>query len=597
MIGAWSLSGALLDRERDLRPLLAHGADPKISTARLWLSSENLAHDGDRVAAFVGFATGGLKGLLAGETPEGGFVAVRGEGEGSLTLLRGPSGGERLYVAQQGEVAYFASSVRPLLALVGQRLNTAVLDEALLTGQTMLGGDTLHEGISEVLAGHHLVLSDRVGDQVFTQPEILRSPVGSVESLARAFRDRLTEAVVLAAGPERPVAIALSGGIDSSAVAAAAVDAFGAENVVAYTYEFEDPTHGTELHYARQVAIRLGIKNHHVFQLTAKDYLAAIPEMIWRSESVVHWPKAFMLLVARHLRSRGHDRYLTGFGIGSHTAWLRDLAGLLHHAPASAVLAHWKPLAFRSARPSLTRLADRISQLHPGLEQPHPRLYYVVLRILEHAGRIKDLPSFFPAAMAPFLERRRPFEALEPSLEGLPLVDQLLRVTFGHMVSCVDVTRSERASRELGVLRLAPAHFASVIPYAYQPVEPAPRLWTQDRALRPGKLLLRHAFADALPDGVLYRIKNWDDAVASPSWLTAARRKMLSTLPGFPRDAERYGPGYADAIRYWEPRSTLASGLSLRLWERMFVELPVTSEPPTWSTLHPTRAPSPLVPT
>ena len=60
---------------------------------------------------------------------------------------------------------------------------------------------------------------------------------------------------------------------------------------------------------------------------------------------------------------------------------------------------------------------------------------------------------------------------------------------------------------------------------------------------------------------------------------------MLSVLPTFPRDTDRYGPNYAEAIRYWEPRSILASSLALRLWERMFVELPVSSQPPTWSSL------------
>lgn len=61
------------------------------------------------------------------------------------------------------------------------------------------------------------------------------------EELGRRFRDALTEAVAAAAGSERPVCVALSGGIDSSAIAAAAVDAFGAGGVEAITYEFGDP--------------------------------------------------------------------------------------------------------------------------------------------------------------------------------------------------------------------------------------------------------------------------------------------------------------------------------------------------------------------
>jgi asparagine synthase len=585
LIGAWSLSGPL-EAERDLRQLReSPGAGAEvIKTSRLWLSAARAKQDRRGAAALVGFAVGGLDSLLEGETPEGSYVALRAQEE-RLTLLRCPSGGERLYLARVGDLVYFASSVRWLLPLVGRRLNGAVLDEVLLNGQVMLGPGTLHEGIDEVLAGHELVLTSALGPQTFSQPEILRSPVGSLSDLARACRDRLTEAVVRAAGPERPVAVALSGGIDSSAVAAAAVDAFGADQVEALTYEFQDPTHGTELEYARLVCKRLGIKRHHVFQLPAQDYLAAIPEMVWRSESLVHWPKAFMLLVAREVRRRGYDRYLTGFGIGSHTAWLRDLARLLRLAPARAVLGHWKTARFGPGRKVLPRLSWRLNGIHPGLEPPHPRIYHTVLRVLEHAGRVKDVASFFPAPMARFFQRQRPLSELEPSLVGLDLEEQLLRVTFGHLASCVDVTRSEGASRQLGVFRLAPAHFASCLPYAYLPVEPAPRLWSADRGLRPGKLLIREAFKDALPDEVLYRVKDWGDAVASARWRSAARRLMLQALPGFPRDTERYGEGYAEAIRYWEPRSTLAGCLSLRLWERMFVERPPRETPPQWSEL------------
>lgn len=585
MIGAWSLSGDL-DLERDLGPLpQSPGAQARaITTPRLWLSAAAVRQDRRGVAALLGFAVGGCEALFEDSPPEGSYVGLRSEGQ-RLTLLRCPSGGERLYFARVGQVVYFASSARWLVPLVGRRLNGAVLDEVLLNGRVMLGSGTLHEGIDEVLAGHEVLLTDEVGQQRFSQPELLRSPSGSLSELARACRDRLTEAVVRAAGPQRPVAVALSGGIDSSAVAAAAVDAFGADQVEALTYEFQDPTHGTELDYARQVCQRLGIRKHHVFQLSAQDYLSAIPEMVWRSESLVHWPKAFMLLVAREVRRRGYDRYLTGFGIGSHTAWLRDLARLLRRAPGRAVVGHWKTARFGPGRRALPRLSWRLKGLHPGLEPPHPRIYYTVLRVLQHAGRVKDLASFFPAPMARFFQRLRPFAELEPGLVGLELEEQLLRVTFGHLASCVDVTRSESASRQLGVYRLAPAHFASCIPYAYLPVEPAPRLWSADRALRPGKLLIREAFKDALPDSVLYRVKNWDDAVASAGWRSAARRLMLQTLPGFPRDAERYGEGYADAIRYWEPRSALAGCLSLRLWERLFIERPPRETPPQWSEL------------
>ena len=120
-------------------------------------------------------------------------------------------------------------------------------------------------------------------------------PEGPPQKLAREFRDALTRAVERAVGRSRPVAVALSGGIDSSAIAAAAVDVVGADNVHTFTYEFDDPSHSKETEYAREVAEALGIRRHEVFQISFEDYINAIPETVWHSESIADWPKAFMI--------------------------------------------------------------------------------------------------------------------------------------------------------------------------------------------------------------------------------------------------------------------------------------------------------------
>ncbi len=583
MVGAWSLSGIpvaqLLDAADWARMQARVGLRDQVRTDRLFLCADALLEDPPACVGAAGFVAGGGLQLALEEDafPEGHYVLARRHGA-SLALTRSCSGGERLYFIQVGTLVLFASSVRALLAhsRVERRLNPAVLDESLLTGLTMFGQQTLHAGIDEVLPGHTLSLGDTVERQRWRDADALSSPCGDPETLARAFRDQLTEAVVLGAGSARPVVVALSGGIDSSAVAAAAVDAFGADNVEAITYEFDDPGHSTELHYATLVAKRLGIRRHHVFQLSADAYFEAIPEAIWRAESLVHWPKAFMLLVAREVAARGHDRYLTGFGIGSHMTWLAELGDALE-GRSPALLRHWKPARFGG------RIwPDTLRRLHPSLEPPHPRLYYMVVRMLHRAGYIRDPLSFFPAGLSPLLGGLLDGPATD---SDLPLGRQLQLQAFSHLVSCIDVTRSEKASRELGVYRVSPAHFRRCIPYAYFPLLPRPRLYTDARNLRPGKHLLRLAYRGTLPDEVLFRVKSWGDAVASDTWLRRGRQLMLSALPMFPADTARHGPGYREALARWEPRSVLATGLALRLWERIFVELPDTDEPPTWSSL------------
>ncbi len=609
LLGAWSLSNLpaarLLgrpDRDAMVRALAASAEGLSIfASGPLWLCAarDKLVRKeeaGLGVEGFVALGASSWRSLesildewasLGGPTgaPEGGgyvcaFADLRRR---RLSLLRSLSGGERLYTARLGDLLVFASSIRPLLAHsdLSAELDLAVLDEELINGRVVLGRSTMFRGIDEVPPGQVWTVFEGEIEERLCFPEALTSPRGSIPTLANRFRRALTRAVELAAGPDRPVAVALSGGIDSSAVAAAAVDAFGADNIRAFTYEFDDPSHATELRWARLVARRLGIRRHESFKIDFKDFIEAIPEHIWRSESAVHWPKAFLLPVARHLAERGFSSYLTGFGIGSHMAYLRDLARVLPWVPfPHTTLRSWKGSLY-----SDWRWPELLKWIHPGLEPPHRRLYHLLLMTLEREGIIEDLPPFFPPEAGPLLRRRRDADRLEPGLAGLPLAQRLQLQCFAHLVSCIDVTRSEKASREVGVHRLAPAHFASCVPYAYFPVEPPPGVWRPERHLRPGKLLLRQAYRGVLPDEVLFRKKSWSDAVASPRWLRRGRVMMLRALPRFPEDLERLGSGYADAIRGWEPLTVHANCLSQWLFVKIFSRPRPPDEPPTWREL------------
>jgi len=593
LVGAWSL------RDEPLEELLAASQRHRLQAAvgtigalgdslrevdegRLWLyaPASSIVQGNHAVVAGEGFfAEPGLAAALdANVTPQGHFSYVRHDRRAdTLTLFRSLSGGECLYVARANpDVVVFATSVWPLRALIGARLEPAVLDEVLLTGLTMCGTESLLAGVHEVLPGYELVLGETVSAQCLRHPEVLTAPVGDAGALAREFRDELTSAVAAGAGPNRPVVVALSGGIDSSAIAAAAIEAFGADAVHAITYEFDDPGHSTETDYAKRVAATLGIRRHHIFSLAASDYLAAIPEMVYRSESLVHWPKAFMLLVAREVARLGYDRYLTGFGIGSHMSYLSELGRGLRRTPR-AILASWKPARFAQRS-----WPHRLGRVHPAFEPPHPRLYYLLVRLLAARGLIRNPERFFPAQLQPLLRGDR---MVDDGDDALPLGTWLQRQAFARRVACIDVTRSEKASRELGVYRVSPAHFDRCVRYAHFPIEPRPRLYSSARSLRPGKHLLRLAYRDVLPDEVLYRVKSWGDAVASDRWLRAGRRLMLSVLPHFPRDLDEHGAHYPAAIQYWESKSIMASGLALRLYKRMFVELPQADTPPSWHDL------------
>ena len=307
LLGAISLSSAsiaaLLDKDRRQAMLECLPEFPRqvleFESDRIWLCgpSDKLVQVGQVCLAAEGWLGPGnegrrvhleaLEAARAGTEQalvlEGQYVAAYADANlGALTLVRSPSGGERLYYTQLGDLVLFAASVKPLLAcpLVSRNLNLSAVNEVLLTGLPNFGYGTLFDGVNEVLPGHAVTIRRTVGLQAWCIDKALRSKEGPPERLAREFREGLNQAVHNAIGLQRPVAVALSGGIDSSAIAAAAVEAVGSNGVHAFTWKFDDPRHPTETHYAEEVVRRLGIRHHHIFKVTLQDFLRDIPEVI-----------------------------------------------------------------------------------------------------------------------------------------------------------------------------------------------------------------------------------------------------------------------------------------------------------------------------
>ncbi len=608
LLGAWSLTDRLALKqisEGDKRAMMSHlpghaGGLTEFAQGRAWIvaSRSKLIGQGAQCLAFEGlivpaqderrpldylfrdYATNKPDDVK----PEGHYaLALALPGGDGLVLLRSLSGGERLYYTQVGDVVLFASSIRPILAHSGirRRFNWPTANQVLVSGLSLFGTATLVKGVDEVLPGHTLKLAQTVGRQRWHWQGLLEPPEGDIATLAKTYRDRLTHDVERAIGNDSTVAVTLSGGIDSSAIAAAAVDVVGAKNVVAITYEFDDRAHYTETHYASEVCCALGITDHRIFQLGFREFLQAIPEAMWRAESIVHWPKAFMLTANRQIRDYGFSKYLCGFGIGSHMAYFEDLANAVGSVPfLSEALTSW---THQYSRP--VRWRRHLGKVHPALEPAYPRLRYLVLTILRNKGLIGSFASYFPAEIRPLLDEDIDLSRTEPYGDELSLIEQLREHSFAHLLSCIDVTRWEKPLREVGASRISPAHFANSLPYSYLPPHPPPAFWSHDRRLRPGKLLLREAMKNTLPDSVLYRRKKWDHAVVSPRWMKAGLRWIRDALPNSDRYLGIRDEAYLKAIRALAPRAPQASVTALRLWHRMFIELPLTNEPPSWESI------------
>lgn len=111
-----------------------------------------------------------------------------------------------------------------------------------------------------------------------------------IADLARTIRARLEVWMSRLAAQfgERPICVCLSGGLDSSLIAALAAKHF--PHVTAYTYDYAGPRPGEDVRYAEQVAASLGIP-FRVVSASAADVLAVLEEALcygqdWRDFNV-----------------------------------------------------------------------------------------------------------------------------------------------------------------------------------------------------------------------------------------------------------------------------------------------------------------------
>ena len=171
----------------------------------------------------------------------------------TVVLARDHMGVKPLYYARGRERLLFASEIKGLFATgeVEPRLNTDDLQEHLMF-HFVAGERTLFYGVYELLPGHFLKITpDSQRVEEFWSP--IRAPRDdlSEDEITETVRQLLTDAMLRQLMSDVPMGIMLSGGLDSSAVAAFSNP--HRERMLGYC--FRDPAHGyDEIGNARQIA-------------------------------------------------------------------------------------------------------------------------------------------------------------------------------------------------------------------------------------------------------------------------------------------------------------------------------------------------------
>jgi asparagine synthase (glutamine-hydrolysing) len=239
-----------------------------------------------------------------------------------LFAARDRLGIKPFYYYWDGRTFLFGSEIKAILAHpdVSAKFNRGTLAEYLAFGY-ISGAETMFAGIRKLMPGHTLELGEQGGPRIErywdlnTEVDEPRSHGYYVET----YRGLLETAVSSHLMSDVPLGVFLSGGLDSSAVAALTTK-IRKEPIETFCVGYGEEAY-SELPYARTIAEHLKSK-HHEIQLSRDEFFRKLPALIWHEDEPIVWPSSVALyFVARLARERvtvvltgeGSDETLGGY--------------------------------------------------------------------------------------------------------------------------------------------------------------------------------------------------------------------------------------------------------------------------------------------
>ena len=218
--------------------------------------------------------------------------ALWDEAGGRLFCARDRFGIKPFHYATVGNALYFASEAKALLPFLPDIATDLEALKEYLAFQFCLGGRTLFKGISQLLPGHTL-MAERDTVSIRKYWEVYYDI--DYHHTAKYFEDRLCEtlqdSVRIHLRSDVPVGAYLSGGLDSSVVAACAHRA-GAGSLIGFTGRFDYGPEYDESHYASIVAEQCGF-GLSTLTINAADFIENIRNVIYHLDYPAAGPGAF----------------------------------------------------------------------------------------------------------------------------------------------------------------------------------------------------------------------------------------------------------------------------------------------------------------
>ena len=233
-----------------------------------------------------------------------------------LLLSRDRVGIHPLYYAESADRIVFASEVKAIFAAdptLRQGLDPVGLDQTF-TFWAAIAPRTVFRGISELPPGHVRVYEDgKASEHVYFEHDFTKRFSGSVADAENAVREALERATALRMlRADVPVGCYLSGGLDSSLIAALGLRAKG-EKFHTFSLRFADAEYD-ETEFQQLVARRLGTEHHEV--VVSRDDIARVfPAVVRHTERpILRTAPAPLFLLSKLVSDLGVKVVLTGEG-------------------------------------------------------------------------------------------------------------------------------------------------------------------------------------------------------------------------------------------------------------------------------------------
>jgi asparagine synthase (glutamine-hydrolysing) len=496
-----------------------------------------------------------------------------------LFIARDRLGVKPLYYAHLDDGSlFFASEIKAIFQAnaLKPEINFGLLPDYLANHATS-GEETLYRGVKRLLPGHTLTWKDgrveikKYWDVSFAK---VKEDGRSDADYIAEWRELFQTSVRLRLMADVPLGMFLSGGIDSSAIAAV-MSRMVDEPIKTFSVAFAE-REANELSYARLVAEAYKT-NHHEVVVSPEEFFHALPRLVWHEDEPLAHPSSVALYFVSLLASQHVKVVLTGEGSDE------LLAGYARYRKTILNLSLGK--FYRGVTPSLVRSAMR-----GGVQSlPVSRLRQKLLRsFLSVSPDIESIYfdnfAVFPMAMQPALlsaEASERIGALDPyagvraalaETDAASLLDRLLYAdikTYLHEL----LMKQDQMSMATSVESRVPFLDHKLVEFTCSLPE---RL-----KLRGGttKYILREAMKGVLPEAILSRSK-MGFPVPIGSWFRGAYRWVIDEYV-LSELAMNRGIFNADFVRQLVTRhqsgaenhdERLWALVNFEIWQRQFID-------------------------